>query len=107
MITSKIIVSTLTYKVNQVTPLKCNVLLNILSKFLSSEELINELNILFIDNTYDVTTTENKININVTSYITQEHSDSVVKKLRAFIDDNIVLIDAEYFVAKLVKRRIY
>lgn len=107
MINSNIIVSTISYIVNNLTPDNCTTLLNIISTKLSSDELINELNILFIDNIYDVTTNENKMNINVTSYITQAHADSIIKKLRTFIDNNLTYINEQDVVAKMLKRRVY
>lgn len=107
MINSKIIVSIISYKVNNLTPDKCTTLLNIINKKLNSEELINELNILFIDNIYDVTATEEQVNINITSYITQEHAQSIVKKLRMFIDKNLTYVDEEDISATMIKRRVY
>ena len=107
MINSKIIVSTISYKVNDITPDKCNTLLNIINNKLTSDECKKELDILFIDNTLDVTTNEDKVNIVITSYVTQKEIKSIVKKLRAFIDNNLSTIEQEDFTAKMLKRRVY
>lgn len=105
MINSKIIVSTICYKVNNID--NSNKLIDYIDKQLTSEACKEQLDILFIDNTYDATINENKVNIVITSYITQTDIVSIVKKLRAFIDNNLDTIEHDELIAKMLNRRVY
>ena len=107
MINSKIIVSTIRYKVTNLDENKCNTLRNIINNKLTSDECKEELNILFIENQFDEKVDEDKVTFIITSYVTQRHIRSIVKKLKSFIDNNLSIIEQDDVVAKMLKRRIY
>ena len=107
MIHSKIIASTLSYKINNVTNKNYNTLLDIIEQMLNNEELKNKIKIIDIDNNIDATIQDDMLDVVVTTYLTTTRINSVIKDLRVYIDSNLAHVTTEDFEATLIKRRVY
>lgn len=107
MIHSKIIMSTLSYKINNVTNKNYNTLLDIMAQMLNNKELNNKVKIIDIDNNIDATIQDDVLDVIVTTYLTTTRINSVIKDIRVYIDNNLAHVTTEDFEATLIKRRVY
>lgn len=104
---SKVLLCILSYNLNKTDPDICNALLNTIENLLDSDGFKEQLDLINCDVTLDAKIFNDKIDVIVTLYLTKKNNESILKKLRTYIDNNLANIDVMNECAKMIKRRVF